>query len=159
MQVRRFKIVAGKHHAGNGVMYKQGDVLESTRKLDEIFRNKFVEVSDVTPVTAQPDPDGIPPPREVPTLTLATGAAVVLEKRLAGAAEKINSLEATIASQQNVINKQNEALIAAESIAMKLQQTERELAEAEKKIASLEKPTPKKTRPAAPATEEDPFKE
>lgn len=61
MSVRRYRVTAGKHTAGS-VVYRQGDVLESTRQLDVIFRNKFVEVSDITPITAPPDAKGLPPP-------------------------------------------------------------------------------------------------
>jgi hypothetical protein len=156
-QVRRFRIVAGKHHAGHGISYKAGDVLESTRRLDEIFRNKFIEVSDITPVTAPPDPDGVPPLRPA-SLTLATGAAVILEKRLAEANKTIDAQRDTIALMK----------LGLETGEQKLATTEAELVEANKKIEALEKAVVASTKDTKPAGkkaankavgDEDPFKD
>lgn len=99
--VRRYKVTAGKHHAGNNVIYKQGDVLESTRQLDKLYINKFVEVSDVTPVTAQPDPSGVPPVRAaVPAVTIDPRVIADLKQVINEQQSLLNEKDATIADLQ-----------------------------------------------------------
>lgn len=99
--VRRYKVTAGKHHAGNNVVYRMNDVLESTRQLDKLYINKFVEVSDVTPVTAQPDPSGVPPVRAaVPAVTIDPRVIADLKQAVNEQQSLINEQAATIADLQ-----------------------------------------------------------
>lgn len=104
MQVRRFQVLAGKHHSANGTVYKQGDVLESTRRLDVLFKNKFIEVSSLVAVTREPDPDGLPPP-DYRRPETGEGSTAELEadnqrlrEELKKAIEKIAELEDRIAA-------------------------------------------------------------
>lgn len=98
MNVRRFQVLAGKHHAGNGMTYKQGDVFESIRPLDKLFVNKFAEVSTMVPVTREADPDGLPPEDYVPVSGAdATEAVAQLQAKNKALAEELAVAQSRIA--------------------------------------------------------------
>ena len=65
MPLRRYKIVAGKHTERSPLrVYKPGEIIESERRLDEIFKNKFqlIDLQDEEPDAAlgtKPDVIGL----------------------------------------------------------------------------------------------------
>lgn len=139
MNVRRYRLVAGKHYDGCFV-YRANDVLESTRRLDQIFRNKFVEVSDMTPVNAPPDPRGLPPsPSRPPTSPLA-----VQEKQLAELQAKVTVLERELTQKDVTIASQKEAI---------------EFLKAERDALSAPRTPPPRPSKKSAAPQEDPFGE
>lgn len=50
---RKYKVVRGKHYDENMNCFKAGDIVESMKPLDKLFRNKFEVVSEPVVVTEE----------------------------------------------------------------------------------------------------------
>lgn len=59
---KKYRVINGTHAPNPGKnphLLRKGDVIESDRALDKIFRNKFEEVPPETPVTPTPSADEV----------------------------------------------------------------------------------------------------
>lgn len=88
----RFKVVAGQHRDGDAV-YTKGQIVESDRRLDLVFRGKFVpldaeEVVDVGPERDKPKKAAAPPSAARSGVSSKHGYDYVEDLKEASVAEK-----------------------------------------------------------------------